>query len=47
MPRLLLWLTDRIRDGAIETDEAFIYEGCRHIWLTDRIRDGAIETASD
>src|ERR1017187_4892424 len=37
-------LTDRIRDGAIETPTRNL-NGLRHYrWLTDRIRDGAIET---
>ena len=40
----LLWLTDRIRDGAIETLQKMLHIlSCRN-WLTDRIRDGAIET---
>ena len=39
-----MWLTDRIRDGAIETPWSFFAENEYSDWLTDRIRDGAIET---
>ena len=37
-------LTDRIRDGAIETRWAHMVWRFISCWLTDRIRDGAIET---
>src|ERR1035438_277843 len=38
------WLTDRIRDGAIETPPDRKPIECSRKRLTDRIRDGAIET---
>ena len=37
-------LTDRIRDGAIETQMRACTHSQNPCWLTDRIRDGAIET---
>ena len=41
---LLVWLTGRIRDGAIETFITMSPSSQPPIRLTGRIRDGAIET---
>ena len=38
-------LTDRIRDGAIETNRLTDVLNREDVRLTDRIRDGAIETS--